>query len=91
MCAPCKQKKLALQARNLAAQASRVSTSYLEGVEFLHLYYIGNVEGDIPSIVPKVSYGKKPYGAFMYVARQDYEAHPDWWTEDAASIYSISS
>ena len=84
MCAPCKHKQ-AMAARR-AMQSSPVyqknQAKTLENITFLQLYYIGAENQIIPSVVPNVSYGIKPYGAYMYVASLDYLEHPELWTEN---------
>lgn len=85
MCAPCKHKQQQA-ARQLAMQKSLGPTQtrnvrLLENITFLSLYYVGPTDVEIPTLVPNVAYGTKEYGAFMYVAKQDFDAHPELWTE----------
>lgn len=93
MCAPCKHKQ-ALAARqalrnNTALPNRQVRT--LDKVEFLQLYYIGPSDVEIPTSLQNVAYGTKPYGSLMFVARQDYEAHPELWTENEPTNNNITN
>lgn len=89
MCAPCKHKQqqavrqLAMQKFATGSSINKIRT--LENTEFLSLYYIGESNVDIPTLIPNVSYGFKEYGAFMYVAKDDYELHPELWSESLPS------
>lgn len=84
MCAPCKHKQ-AMAARRAMQNSPSFALSQvrtLENVDFFEFYYIGPSDEVIPSVIPNVSYGIKPYGSFMFVASKDYELHPEWWVKN---------
>lgn len=85
MCVPCKNKKAAAQARAVLFNKTRT----ISEIEFLNLYYVGPEDEEVPTLLNKVTYGKKPYGVQMFVARVDYEAHPELWQENEPSNSNI--
>jgi len=93
MCAPCKHKQ-AMAAKKAMQSSPSFKMSQartLENIDFLQLYYIGQGSEEIPSVVPNVSYGIKPYGSHMFVASQDYVLHPEWWTENEPTNNSVTN
>jgi len=88
MCASCSKNKRTFinQRNNIQRSSNNSNTRTLENTNFLELYYIRNSTEEIPSVIPNVSYGIKEYGTLMYVAEEDYNLHPDWWSSGNPNI-----
>lgn len=83
MCSSCTKNRAALIAqRNQAKRNSGMSVNTLENIVFHELYYVGQTETEIPSVIPNVSYGIRAFGTLMYVADADYQLHNDWWADE---------
>lgn len=53
--------------------------SSLSNTNFLQLHYVGESNVPIPTTLQHVTYGLKPYGLLMWVAKVDYETYPNIW------------
>lgn len=84
MCTGCSKKRL--NSINNAPQV-HYGTVALESIVFLELYYIGDENAIISTVLPNVTYGQRQYGEKMFVAQQDFLLHPELWSENEPSNF----